>query len=1099
MAYHNETENAVDMLCRKTRSQSFGCSGCKQTLAKSRKDLKKATRAADNRLKLANREHSHQMQKVKLETGKIIKSLQVKIREFDKIVKGINANGQKFAQGTFVHQECHSRSSTRLDYEISGNELITQVKQGKEPKHIEENNNQEDEQQPKLLNSRMSRTEIELTAKKDQWKDLSYRLQKLEERNDILLETKHQHQDLVKKLESKSAEVTVLNKKLLETENNLSAKKDEFKDLTNKLKLLESQSGVIEKQKSLLESKEEQIRDLEKKLGDGEKRLADTLGKMDEQKQELEKNIERRSQFDQRIEKAEAIAQEAEDLYEKLNLLEQQNENLQQSKNDFQNIVLKQQGWFESRGAQLQNLENQLQERDDMLVEASRKIDELRQELESNYAELSGMDERRAKAEATAWELMQTPLLSLDSNVMTTECPERKMTNSRSTSLKDGRRIRKKHLIPVNGLTIDIPSEDTVSDMSEFEEKSSPSNSDLEEFEREPIQTFGDAHFFPEVKSGEPYSAGEKGYSPTTIDSSSSFGSTISSSADQSTRNKLTLTVSPEKEKSSYCSTCSSEEQSHSKDESFTQSNVTSIKMLSSDASLSESCSSSMFDPLISKRPEKNVEINSPTTNSVEVYKDQELSQKLAIATERWFKVNGRVATLEEELTGKDNLLKKRSLQLKKYAVELSKYKLTSKNTTKTPTSSASDDSSVKVILTKEETLDRRVQKLEEELNRKNTQIAIEKDKISSLECKFQKRSQAITKLIKKIGRLQNRLLVRDDLIATFSERASKKSDENILRAIEIMENGLNNLFDCFKICSLDLGSKVQELQKRTVDLKHYVAESSSEGFSQQYSLKSIPIKNCIIAISKNFVKHQEEMYSFNRNFRKAVASILRYYKRAATSEETCSSSESKSSRFLSSSLNYLPQESLLSSIEIPAKKRRLSSSLGQKNYPYFQTKVIVEDEPEDSTNEKTVADKETSHSKSSLFAVFTSESEKDTNVLKRYKSKKSLGHNISASKHRSSYPEKMRGKGQVDLTPKAQGVTIKKCIDEDARVFKSENSHKKTSLSKSNRKQVNPAVATPRRRHYKAKTLKQFKKSRPNISSNALLGGLGYSTSPSI
>jgi len=1037
MAYHNENENAVDM-CRKIRSQSLGCSGCKQTLAKSRKDLKKATRASDNRLKLANREHSHQMQKLKLETGKVIKSLQVKIRAFDKIVKGINANGQKFAQGTLLHQECHSRSSSRLNYEISGNELITQAKQRKEPKHTEENKNQEDEQQLKLLNSRMSRTESELTAKIDEWKDLSDRLQKLEERNDILHETKHQHRDLVEKLESKSLEVAVLNKKLLETENYLSAKKDEFKDLTNKLKLLESQSGVIEKQKRLLESKEEQILDLEKKLGDGEKRLADTLAKMEEQRQDLEKNIVRRSQFDERIEKAEASAQAAEDLYERLDFLEQQNENLWQSKNDFKNIVLKQQGWFESRGAQLQNLENQLQERDDMLVEASRKIDELRKELESNWAELSGMDERRAKAEATAWELMQTPLLTIDSSVMIAEYPERKRTNPRSTSLKDGRRILKKHLIPVNGLTIDKPSADTVSDMSDFEEKSIPSNSDLEEFESEPSQIFGDAHFFPEVKSGGPYPERKKGYTPSTLDSSSNFGSTISSSADElSTSNKLTLTEDPHKEKRSYSSTCSLDEQSLSKHESFTQSNVTCIKMLSSDASLSGSCSSSMFDPLISQRPEKNMEINSPTTNCVEVHKDQELSQKLGIATERQFKLNAMVATLEEELRGKDNLLKKMSQQLKKYAVELAKYKLTSKSTTKTQTPSASDVGSINVISAQEESLDRRVQKLEEELNRKNTQIAIEKGKISSLECKFQKRSQAIAKLVKKIGRLQNRLVVRDDLIATFSKRASKKSDENILRAIEIMENGLNNLFDCFKICCLDLGNKVQELQKRTVDLKHYVAESSSEGFSRQYSLKSIPIKNCIIAISKNFVKHQEEMYSFNRNFRNAVSVILRLYKRAATLGQTRSSSESKSSRFLSSSLHYHLQESSLSSIEIPAQKRRLSS-LCQKNYPYFQTKVMVEDEREDSTYEKRVADIETSHSTSSLFAVFTSESGKATKVRKRYKSKKSLGHNISGSEHRSSYPDKMRGVVQVDLTPEVREVII----DEGARVVKSENSH---------------------------------------------------------
>jgi len=311
------------------------------------------------------------------------------------------------------------------------------------------------------------------------------------------------------------------------------------------------------------------------------------------------------------------------------------------------------------------------------------------------------------------------------------------------------------------------------------------------------------------------------------------------------------------------------------------------------------------------------------------------------------------------------------------------------------------------------------------------------------------------------------------------------------------MENGLNNLFDCFKICCLDLGNMVEELQKRTVDLQYYVAESSSEGFFQQYSLRSIPIKNCITAISKNFLQHQEEMYNFNQNFKNGVAVILELYKRVATSGQARSSSESKSSRVLSSSLHYHLQQSSLSSIEIPARKCP-NSYPRQKKEPYSQTKRMVEDEREDIAYEKTAADMETSHSgTSSIFAVLTSGSERATKVKKRYKLKKHFGRKSSGFKNRSSHPEKISSVGQVDLTPKPR-MAMTKFLDENAGVFKAGTIHKKGRYTKRNRGRVVPGVARPQRRRHRVKTLKQLKQSRTDTSRNALLEGLGYTTSPS-
>jgi len=80
------------------------------------------------------------------------------------------------------------------------------------------------------------------------------------------------------------------------------------------------------------------------------------------------------------------------------------------------------------------------------------------------------------------------------------------------------------------------------------------------------------------------------------------------------------------------------------------------------------------------------------------------------------------------------------------------------------PTPSADIDfSSFDIMSKQEERVDNRVHKLEEELYRRNAQIVNEREKISSLESKYKKRSQAIVKLINKVGQLQNRLVVRDD------------------------------------------------------------------------------------------------------------------------------------------------------------------------------------------------------------------------------------------------------------------------------------------------------------------------------------------------
>jgi len=516
--------------------------------------------------------------------------------------------------------------------------------------------------------------------------------------------------------------------------------------------------------------------------------------------------------------------------------------------------------------------------------------------------------------------------------------------------VKDGGEINDKPSRSINGVTVNIPDSNSVSDLSELEEQLNPENSDPEASKSELSQVFGDADFSPEVKCEEPYTLGQQGCSPLTLESGSvfNFGSTILSTADQqSIRSLLSSAHGVATEKRGYSSTCSLENQSCSKirsyfsaltfsqGESFSQSNVTCIKMASSQGSISESFLNPQFDTLNPLKSEKNMEMQSQTASSIGELKEQDLSQKLCEARENQLKLTAKVATLEEDLRRKDSLLKKKSQTLKKCEAKLAKYKSIPKNTTQHQAPSADTEVvSIDIKSIPEESLDDRVRKLKEQLGRKNAQLSSDKDNISSLQTKYDKQSQAIVKLINRIEQLRKKLIVREDLIATYSERTSERSEGNILGALGTMENGLDKLFECFKTYSLDLGKMLQELQRRTVNLKYYVAESSSDGFFQQYSLKSIPIKNCITAISKNFSKHHEEMNKFYRNFKSAVSVICRWHGQRAPFGQRANSPESKSSRVLSNSLHYHLQRSSLSSIEILSPRPRSSSSLHQKKQP---------------------------------------------------------------------------------------------------------------------------------------------------------------------
>merc|ERR1712061_210544 len=234
-----------------------------------------------------------------------------------------------------------------------------------------------------------------------------------------------------------------------------------------------------------------------------------------------------------------------------------------------------------------------------------------------------------------------------------------------------------------------------------------------------------------------------------------------------------------------------------------------------------------------------------------------------------------------------------------------------------------------------------------------------------------------------------------------------------------------------------------------------------------------------------------------NRNFKDAVGIILRLYRLEAMPGHTRRSPESYSSTVMSSSLHYDLKQSSLSSIKTPLRKERSRSSHSRKwrtSQPL--TRGMVENGYHSCASEKSATFQETSHSAtSSIFATFTSGSERAPKVKKRYKLKKHFKRSKSESKEKSFSAERIHSEGQVDMTPKIRDVAMKKFDGGDARVFKDENNHMKPRSKKRNRKQTIPGAASSQRRRHKAKTLKKLKQSRSSTLRNALLEGLGYLT----
>jgi hypothetical protein len=311
------------------------------------------------------------------------------------------------------------------------------------------------------------------------------------------------------------------------------------------------------------------------------------------------------------------------------------------------------------------------------------------------------------------------------------------------------------------------------------------------------------------------------------------------------------------------------------------------------------------------------------------------------------------------------------------------------------------------------------------------------------------------------------------------------------------MENGLEKLFECLQSYCADLRHLLKELQRRTVDLKYFVAGSTSDEYFEQYSLKSMPIKNCINAIGRNLSKHPKEMFWYSQYFKDAIKAIFRLCGGRTTPLQKGSSPNSSPTRVPSNSLHRILKKGSLSSVEIlPLPEVLRSGASKHQNDSSGMKEFWVEDELSEFSNKKNTTEQELSESEElSVYPIFVGKEKEGGEVQgKRQRRTFSGVSSNSGSLLKVSPKKKIRVKIRKAPTPKARGVTLKNFVDEAANVYRAENPQTELRFSGSNNKQM--TLRGGQRRYHKVKPVHHLKRSRSRQSKKALLEGLGFSAS---
>jgi len=325
----------------------------------------------------------------------------------------------------------------------------------------------------------------------------------------------------------------------------------------------------------------------------------------------------------------------------------------------------------------------------------------------------------------------------------------------------------------------------------------------------------------------------------------------------------------------------------------------TSSKMIESTRSFMRCVSSSsMTDEVQNQKEEsiEDVEVLKATIHSLKAIKqttEDEYKLKLQKSMKDLFILESRSATLEEELRGRDNLLIQKSKALEKEKERVKKYKGKWKSSTSVNLSIVprvanftliTDSENDKLPRTRsssnafESFLSRgssdefkmEVKNQDDEFEQKNSNDV--NSDIKNLRKRYNRRGLLIVNLKKQLKASKNKTALQ----VKYDQSHLNTSFLDIVN--EIAEKH-QKLFEFTEKQDCHVKGMLQKLQKRSMELKYYVAETSSERYFHQFTIKSRAMKQCITDIYKFMCEHPVVFSVFQSNLHESTTKALQLCK----------------------------------------------------------------------------------------------------------------------------------------------------------------------------------------------------------------------------
>jgi len=155
----------------------------------------------------------------------------------------------------------------------------------------------------------------------------------------------------------------------------------------------------------------------------------------------------------------------------------------------------------------------------------------------------------------------------------------------------------------------------------------------------------------------------------------------------------------------------------------------------------------------------------------------------------------------------------------------------------------------------------------EEALEPKNSKN-ISLNEVQNLRHTCRKRGALIVKLKSELNALMN----GDELSY---EQDRRKHGSQLIEVIRKIENKHKQLFVFFHKHSVKMKGMLQSLQKSTMEVKWHVAETTSEQYFQQYSIKSRSVKQCVTNLCDRMCEYPVSVSQYQMNLNESTKEAL--------------------------------------------------------------------------------------------------------------------------------------------------------------------------------------------------------------------------------